>query len=880
MNVWTRLTGKTLKANRTRTAVTIVGIVLAAAMLTAVTTFISSLRQYLIANIIAEEGNWHGEAIQIPADKVEELESLSQVEAQVTWQDLGYAASHLKGTDDTDARPYYHVVGVDEAFTEMVPVTVEEGRLPKHAGEILLPSSLKSTMETLGEKAWEIGDTITLELGDRFLEGERLSEINPPVYRYEERGELAETWEKRETRTYTVVGYGEEADYSSAAFLCFTGKDTDPAPDSLYNSFFRLRKGRDVYEFASRYLGDYGVIYNSQLLRMQGISTNQAYLQFLYGMSAILILLIMTGGISLVYNSFAISVSDRTKQFGLLASIGATPRQLRGMVFREALLLSGIGIPLGILAGIGGIGVTLRVTSGSFRYLYSGKIAMGLHVSWPAIVLAAAVALITVLISAWLPAGRAAKLSPMEAIRLSRDIRLPGREQEGWRRKGRSGKRLFGFPALLAGRHFARERRKYRTTVLSLSISIVLFVSASSFSYYIKKSALGVNDIPAYDLSVYGVRDSELQQRIEKLDGVESALCVRECYPEILAKPEQLPEEFRALCPEAETDGEGYLHLQSRVLVLSDTDYETWLLAEGIPVPETKEGMVPLVVINEITSYNGGTGRYEKAEVLKEGEPISLTFTDYKALNEAKKASDTYVEQEADKIMGKGYLAVSVEQSPMNCMAGQTSPGIIVSESQLWSLLGDRAGDCLPRNCIYLKSGKHQEVAEAAEKLLEQSSANPGEYYYVNDVTREVQSRRNVLLTVDIFAYGFIILISLIAAANVFNTISTAFLLRRREFAVLSSVGMTPGEMNRMLSYECLLYGVRALLYGLPVSVLVTWAIYRVAVGSLDTSFVIPVSSIVIVIISVFLVVFSSMLYARSRMGKENLIDRIRQESL
>ena len=137
-----------------------------------------------------------------------------------------------------------------------------------------------------------------------------------------------------------------------------------------------------------------------------------------------------------------------------------------------------------------------------------------------------------------------------------------------------------------------------------------------------------------------------------------------------------------------------------------------------------------------------------------------------------------------------------------------------------------------------------------------------------------------MLLTVDIFAYGFIILISLIAAANVFNTISTAFLLRRREFAVLSSVGMTPGEMNRMLSYECLLYGVRALRYGLPVSVLVTWAIYRVAAGSMDTSFVIPVSSIVIVIVSVFLVVFSSMLYARSRMGKENLIDRIRQESL
>ena len=134
--------------------------------------------------------------------------------------------------------------------------------------------------------------------------------------------------------------------------------------------------------------------------------------------------------------------------------------------------------------------------------------------------------------------------------------------------------------------------------------------------------------------------------------------------------------------------------------------------------------------------------------------------------------------------------------------------------------------------------------------------------------------------TVDIFSYGFIALISLIAAANVFNTVSTAFLLRRREFAVLSSVGMTPKEMNRMLSFECLLYGLKALLYGIPVSLLVTWEIYQVVKSSMDTSFYVPVFSIVIAVFSVFAVVFVTMLYARSRMRHENIIDSIRQESL
>ena len=139
---------------------------------------------------------------------------------------------------------------------------------------------------------------------------------------------------------------------------------------------------------------------------------------------------------------------------------------------------------------------------------------------------------------------------------------------------------------------------------------------------------------------------------------------------------------------------------------------------------------------------------------------------------------------------------------------------------------------------------------------------------------------KSMLMTVDIFAYGFIALISLIAAANVFNTISTGFLLRRREFAVLSSVGMTPKEMNRMLSYECVLYGLKALFYGLPVSLLVTWVIYRVVGSGMDTEFYVPAASIVVVIASVFLVVFSTMLYAKSKLRKANIIDSIRQESL
>ena len=305
-NVFTRLTAKTLKANRTRTMVTIIGILLATAMLTAVTTFISSLQHYMLENVIAENGDWHGEAMQIPEKKVEELAGMKEVTMQVTWQELGYALDGIKPSYyNSSALPYYYVVGIDADFEKQMPIRVTEGRLPENGRELILSEQARWALEQNGTPV-AIGDTLSLDLGERLLNGERLGAENPVVYRNEENPDVdarKEELQIREHREYTVVGYMEEPYYGwhSAGFLCFTRKDTSPVSDCLYTSFFKLKKGRDIYEFTDAYLNDYSVTYNSELLRTQGISANRAFMRLLYGMSVILILLIMTVGVSLVY---------------------------------------------------------------------------------------------------------------------------------------------------------------------------------------------------------------------------------------------------------------------------------------------------------------------------------------------------------------------------------------------------------------------------------------------------------------------------------------------------------------------------------------------------------------------------------------------------
>jgi putative ABC transport system permease protein len=121
---------------------------------------------------------------------------------------------------------------------------------------------------------------------------------------------------------------------------------------------------------------------------------------------------------------------------------------------------------------------------------------------------------------------------------------------------------------------------------------------------------------------------------------------------------------------------------------------------------------------------------------------------------------------------------------------------------------------------------------------------------------------------------------SLIAVANVFNTVSTNINLRRREFAMLRSVGMTDGDFNRMMIYECVFYGAKALLYGLPTAFAVTYFIYNAMMKGVDVAFNLPWVSVGVSVLCVFLVVFVTTLYSVRSVRRANVIDALREEAI
>ena len=614
----------------------------------------------------------------------------------------------------------------------------------------------------------------------------------------------------------------------------------------------------------------------------------------------------MFGSVSLIYNAFSISVSERTKQFGLLASVGATKKQLRRMVLFEAFAVSIVGIPLGVLAGIGGIGVTLMLIGDKFRAM-GFPIDMKLSVSAVSVIIASLVALITVLISAWIPSKRATKVSAVEAIRQNQDVNADGKDVK----TSKLTYKLFGLPGVLANKYYKRSRKKYRATVLSLFMSIVLFVSASAFTDYLVESVNGGFSSVGYDLYFSCNRDyfdritpNEMLDKVISAASVTNAACTQNenLYTEIDRKflTDDVKESFDELPDREEGEEPTNESINTYVVFVDDTSFRALLKDNGLSEQKFMDAENPLAVaVDGITYFNGMAERFETVKYLKSD---NCEFTvkrlgeieGYLCYGEIEDENGNrivrYVKNDGSDYEDGEYLDVPMDSA---CHEETLRTGKVIYDWPYYLNTKDGvnllypmslAGSVLSyyerddnRYYFTVISDDHVESYAAIETLLADNGFNAKS---LMDVVEYEEANRNTVLIIQVFSYGFIVLISLIAAANVFNTISTNISLRRREFAMLKSVGMTAKGFNRMMNYECLLYGSKALLLGLPVSCGITYLIYLSIIAGYETSFHLPWRAIGIATLSVFFVVFATMMYSMSKIKKDNPIDALKNENL
>lgn len=926
MKIMNRLAWRSLWKNRTRTVVTIVGIILSAAMFAAVATLGVSLLSYLVDITIYNSGDYFIRFDDVTPEQVEDIQNREEISQLGIVKALGYSNV---GTEEQNQS--YILSALDENAYRMRPIHLESGSLPDAPGEIAVPEHCLWYLRAMG-MAGELGEYLTVDVVPRY-EDEHYYE-HMPEFPIEDIPNF--------TRTYVIVGILENessrlSDWSMEPMNFITVDDGSDPGYHWARLFAKTTDPMDAYTLQDEGLANICAV-NTELLNYYGASKYTNINELIYTVCAILMVIILACSVTLIYNAFSISLTERARDFGILSSVGATKKQLRRSIYFEALALSAIGVPVGILCGFGGIAVTLHLTGDLVTGLLAGSVQSGVVLravpSLPAFLCAGVVAVLTVLLSARLPLRRAMKLDPIGSIRQTGDYQLPRKL-----RTGSISRKLFGVPGLLSAKYYAVSRKKYRTTVVSLTLSVIIFLTSVGFTGIFTVLADETTNTSNYDFSIQA--SEEKYHEIRNLDFVEESALVWESQYQGFLSSGTFSDEYLEIYRLTTNSEKESSDIGVNVFFLEDEDFREYLTELGIdPEPYFTGDVSKAVCIrsrsNIYIGHGDGTSERhtESATVFTElpaglelhsqqfstelidliqsfGGSWYVQFSSWEGhLVQTFTVFDTTIPAEYPT---NGDGTISFVRIPRITEAGETVLNHYFFSLDTMTvgdyLLTDDSIPVLPAieirdqadelpfgvnqysnthflSLILPESARFDNISESLQvktsdydAMLGWLQANLEEYEYQNLLESQMQGR-NVVTMVNVFSYGFIILICLICVCNVFNTISTNIALRRRDFGMLRSVGMQERQLRRMLLLECARYGVRSLLWGIPIGTAAGYGIYRLMDLGDALTYRFPWLAVCAAVVAVFVIVFITMFYAVSKLRKDNPIEAIRVSAL
>ncbi|MGE6203781.1 ABC transporter permease [Guptibacillus hwajinpoensis] len=860
MNIVNKLTVRHLKENKRRTLVTIIGVIISVAMVMAVATLGVSFMDLLQRQSIATDGEWHVQYENVDSDQIEAIESDELTKTLVLANDVGYAKLDEA---KNESKPYLFIKEYNEQGFKNFPIEISEGRLPQEDNEIVLSEEVAGNAKV----KHGIGDQITLNVGERQMKGvERPFSQNDPLQTDVEG--ISESLENENTRTYTIVGTIKRPTWEPAWAPGYTAisyvdqslmnsKDTvdavvvlDKVKRSLYEHAETLAKQNNIEN----------VTFNDELLRYYGVTDNDNLLKTMLLLTGIIMSVIIIGSVALIYNAFAISVSERSRHLGMLASVGATKRQKQTSVFFEGTIIGLISIPIGILAGFAGIAATFMFINSFIEGALGGTEKLQVVVTPLSILAACGISIITIFISSYMPARKASKISAIDAIRQTQDIKLSGKTVK----TSKLIRKLFGIEAEIGLKNLKRNKRRYQVTVFSLVISIILFLSVSYFTSNLEKSLELSQQNINFDIQVWGSGADEGDlEPYTRLKNVTKSSIMKELNVNTYVARDAIPEALEVNVQQDESIlKDGKYPYYTVIHGLDEQSFQDYAKKVGVDAEKLKDSENPTgIVIENISYMDQETGQFKETKSIKTqtGESIDLYTMNY--------------ETEEETLMNKVEVGALTDEVPMGVnTAGIGGIDVIVSKETMNQLIDKDVQEDV-QTYLYMNSSDPMETQEAIE---DEKGTNLNVYNVVQNRQRDKQ----MILFMSVFTYGFISLISLISIANIFNTISTSISLRKREFAMLKSVGMTPKGFNKMMNYESIFYGMKAILYGIPISIAIMFLMYLSFRSTFVYGFTLPWMSLLFVIIAIFIIVGSAMFYSIKKLEKNNIVDTLKQENV
>ena len=828
-----QLTGKYLKKNKKRTTLTIIGIMLAVALISTIGLFFKGMQDSQIEYAINSSGSYHL-AFQKTNEKL-----ISKIvnNPKVARSGLYTISEEIKIND----KLVVNVITATDKALELFPYKAKIGRLPEKENEVAMEKWALSHID----KDVKVGNKIKIEKKEYTLVGILEDNIQTQV-----------------NGNGVILSKNNKINKQNAQLLVEISSKTNLK--TAVNELKQLGEKDTVTE-------------NSYLLQMQGAGEGGSNLRGLYVTLAIIIGIVLISTIAVIYNSFQISVVERIKQFGLLRAVGTTPIQIRKIVLREATILSVIAIPLGLICSIiATYGIVI-----AFKLIGSDSVGpLKISISPMVLCISTAVGLITIYISALVPAYFAGRISPLNAISGRTSIT----KEKIKRRKNRVIQRIFGFEGALAAKNIRRNRKRYRLTVFSIVISVVLFVTFKSFMDMALNISSDLNESKNIHFRVQksggdgteNFINSKIEDDIKELKSVDKVYGLFNTYnfDMTISKNSEVKkiQDMKNIYKKSTLDGVEKTLIESSIMIYDKDALEAskkYLKSGNIDI-EKLNSENGVILINKNRVYDKNTTKVYVGLLadIKVGDEIDLQYDDSFNGGFSNKAKVEFGKGKVNKVK-----VMAIINEPFDYVGSSNGLKIITTEEMGKKLTDIK--EIKPRDLnIVLKDIKNEDAAKIG---IENAIKVNNDLTVINYIESNRNEKSYMLMT-KILLYGFVLVVSLIGSVNIINTLTTNIILRKREFATLKSIGLTQKGLKKMIVLEGLLYGIVGAIYGCIIGCGISFMMLKSMSSVRAMGWMVPWEAIAIAGTFSIVISYISVLSPLSRIKKENLIESVRED--
>lgn len=790
-----RLSKRYFKRNRIRNLAAILAIMLTAFLFTSITSLVFSMSSSIQLSMQMQKGSKaDGDIRYLTEEQYEELQNSDFIKEAGCRRFVGFA-SNASG----------HMVEInyaDPVQQELTFCTPTHGKDPKKANEI---ATTDQALEALGVEA-KVGETVPVEFT---LRGE--------TYQYEM---VVSGWWEAANDTGSLLIVSEQFVKDNPELFSNTyEKDREIAGTYMADVVLKDKRHiqKQLQEFALSVGGEPEQMNADNYIACSQNQVGNAILQPGMMMSAIVfVLLFVVSGYLLIYNIFDISVMQDVRQYGLLRTIGTSTRQIKKIVNRQAIWLTLIGLPLGLIFGFLVSKMLLPVVMKFFQA--NSLNAMKVSVSPLIFLIAAVFTIFTVIISTRKPAKKAAKISPLEAIRYT------GQENK----KTKKTKRTHGAKlSYMAFSNLGRNKRRSVFIVLSMLLCIVLFnsiivitqsmdeekwISRSTKTDFTVYNSVAVNGVSPFQYREDGLPASAVDLINQQKGVEEERILYRNTRDDSDVTVDYKFEDLVCIAEEAEEDSvskayENGLSLRvvpgtedgyfGNVFGVSEAFWEDVTIYEGENNPDIlKEEMETGDYVIVGTIIDRLTGEAEEETQLQQQLQVGDSITFSKDGKEEKTctilAKATVVATEYETYAGANGATYIGGDAPFLYMS-DTKFKELYEEPTIFSYSFNAEQGKKENLEGFLAdfTGENTSVAYTSTKLLQEQLA----------------SNRNIVLLVG----GMIgVILAFAGLINFTNMMVTNIITRRHEFAAMQSIGMTNRQLRRLIMDEGLYYAAGA----------------------------------------------------------------------